>query len=502
MLKVVVVDDEPRIGVLCKRVLEHEGMEAVAFTDPLSALEYLRSERADVLLADVRMPVMDGFELLQHVRECCPSTAVVIMTAYGELDTALKALHGGADGMILKPFQGNQALAEAVRRGFAQRRRYEEAAQLHALLPLLRVAEALLSESAGGAEFSAIAEQVQTLFPNHDFGAYAWEGKQGECFICIGEAPNDERALERMRTALLQDCADDGCVLPLEWAAEFGWSAALLAGAARGERFYAILLGRKEGRFASVDYTVAAILARLIASAAELQHSLESERRAQEELAKANQQAALGRIMASLAHEFNNPLQTLRNSLYLALRNEDNPQICKHYLKTADSHAEYLVDIANRMLDFYRPDTASRRLISLSEIVPDVLERLTDEAQARNVKLAADLPTSLPKVFVAPQHIRYAIWHLAKDLLEAIPAGGSLHFRLANGNGSVLLEVSTTLPQNPALVENVLPEDGFALDTIGSAIAEGVVSAHGGKFSTAQAPSGGVVVKIYLPVAS
>jgi len=502
MLKVVVVDDEPHIGVLCKRVLEREGMEAVAFTEPLSALEYLRSERADVLLADVRMPVMDGFELLQRVRECCPSTAVVIMTAYGELDTALKALHGGADGMILKPFQGNQALAEAVRKGFAQRRRYEEAAQLHALLPLLHVAEALLSESAGDAGFSVIAEQVQTLFPNHDFGAYAWEGEQGKCFICVGEAPDDDETLGRMRAALLQDCADNGCVLSPGWAAEFGWSEALLVGAARGERFYAILLGRKEGRFAPVDHTVGAILARLIASAAELQHSLESERRAQEELAKANQQAALGRIMASLAHEFNNPLQTLRNSLYLALRNEDNPQICKQYLKTADQHAEFLVDIANRILDFYRPDAASRRLVSLSEILPEVVARLTDEARARDVKVAVDLPSSLPKVFVAPQHIRYALVHLAKDLLEATPAGGSLHFRLANGDGSVLLEISTVVPKNSASAESVLPESGFALDTIGSAITEGVVSAHGGTFSTALTSSGGVVVKICLPVAS
>ena len=143
---VYVVDDEPGIAMLCERVLSRAGYRVATETNPRKAVEYFEDHPIDLLLVDIRMPEVDGFEVIQHVQRWQPDAAILIMTGHGTVDTAIRALRQGVDGLILKPFKQGAELVDAVKLAFADNQKKRDAARTQALRPLFAVTEAMLSE--------------------------------------------------------------------------------------------------------------------------------------------------------------------------------------------------------------------------------------------------------------------------------------------------------------------------------------------------------------------
>jgi DNA-binding NtrC family response regulator len=104
-ITILVVDDEEMIRSLLERILEREGYRVVTAVDGVAALETLKLEKIDIVLSDMKMPRMNGFELLKAVKRDYPDKAVIIMTAYGDTYTVKDALLLGADEYVTKPFK-------------------------------------------------------------------------------------------------------------------------------------------------------------------------------------------------------------------------------------------------------------------------------------------------------------------------------------------------------------------------------------------------------------
>jgi DNA-binding response OmpR family regulator len=79
--KILVVDDEPDLTMLCKMILEDEGFKVDAFTDPLLALSHFKPNLYDLLIFDIKMPELDGFELYKKVKELDKNVIVCFLTA-------------------------------------------------------------------------------------------------------------------------------------------------------------------------------------------------------------------------------------------------------------------------------------------------------------------------------------------------------------------------------------------------------------------------------------
>ncbi|MCS6871966.1 MAG: response regulator transcription factor [Anaerolineae bacterium] len=122
-LRVLVVDDEPRMIGFIRMNLELEGFQVIEATDGIRALEAIRTQLPDIVLLDVMMPNLDGFETLRMLREFS-NLPVIMLTAKGEEDDKVKGLELGADDYITKPF-GPRELSSRIR---AVLRRAESAA--------------------------------------------------------------------------------------------------------------------------------------------------------------------------------------------------------------------------------------------------------------------------------------------------------------------------------------------------------------------------------------
>ena len=90
---------------LLEKILAREGYQMYTASNGVAALEHLSERKFDIIISDMKMPEMGGFELLKHIKREYPGVGVIIMTAYGDTYTVKDALLLGADEYITKPFK-------------------------------------------------------------------------------------------------------------------------------------------------------------------------------------------------------------------------------------------------------------------------------------------------------------------------------------------------------------------------------------------------------------
>ena len=107
------VDDEPEVREVVSRTLEQFGVKVSCFANAAECLKQLRSRKCDLLITDVKMPEMDGIELLIEVRRIVPPLPVLVISGYGDISMAVTALKAGASDFIVKPLD-RQSFLSAV----------------------------------------------------------------------------------------------------------------------------------------------------------------------------------------------------------------------------------------------------------------------------------------------------------------------------------------------------------------------------------------------------
>ena len=101
----LIVDDEPLKRATLQSELSEAGYTVLEATEGSSALQQIKSRPVDVVVTDLRMPEVDGLRLLEEVKTTSPGTHVILMTAYGSIDSAVEAMKRGAADYLVKPFQ-------------------------------------------------------------------------------------------------------------------------------------------------------------------------------------------------------------------------------------------------------------------------------------------------------------------------------------------------------------------------------------------------------------
>jgi PAS domain S-box-containing protein len=228
-------------------------------------------------------------------------------------------------------------------------------------------------------------------------------------------------------------------------------------------------------------------------------------KRMEEYVLRTERLAAMGRLAAALAHEINNPLHAIKNSLELVLEFPLKEARRQEYLQAVQIEIERLMDLTHRILDFARPPQLDQRPASVVGVVRHALILADKQLQESEIEVGADLPDGLPPVLASPDHLAQVFLNLIINAIEEMPGGGGLHIVARQVDDG--LEVSFA-DEGPGIPPDDLPmifepffttkEDGSGL---GLSVSYSIVEQYGGTISARNRAEGGAVFTVTLPVA-
>ncbi len=112
---ILVVDDEPSVAKIIQRMIEKEGHKVVLASNGFEALDTFETHNIDLVITDLKMPGMDGVELIKQIRKIDNELEIIVITGYGTMEIFMQAVRAGANDMILKPIDNQQFLRSVSR---------------------------------------------------------------------------------------------------------------------------------------------------------------------------------------------------------------------------------------------------------------------------------------------------------------------------------------------------------------------------------------------------
>lgn len=144
--KVLIIEDEPDMAFNYEQIIRGNGMNGLVCTEPKEVIGLMSRERPDIVLCDLRMPEIDGMELLERIKARWPELPVIMITGYATIDVAVEAMRKGASDFLAKPFPPDELLLK-VERVFEYTKLAEENVYLKRELNREREYERIVGES-------------------------------------------------------------------------------------------------------------------------------------------------------------------------------------------------------------------------------------------------------------------------------------------------------------------------------------------------------------------
>ncbi len=496
-LRVLVLDDEPGILRLCARLLQGEGHQVKMSDNPLRALTLLETLKWDLLVVDIRMPEMSGFDVVARVRSLQPDMAILVMTGFGTVETAIQALRQGVDGLLLKPFSGQEFL-DAVEMALESNRSKQEALRSRMLRPLFDVTENLFRETDPGALGKHILSTLITHFRSDQAALYEQKGDHLLLLAAQGmvllDAENPLLTYARDHNAPLRLGLDGPLTATLRAALlGHGIGSLLLAPVHRPDASFWLLAARAENEppFQASDLEMFLIFARQAAVAMEnarlydaLRTSLRRLENSQQALVQAEKMAAAGRLTASIAHEINNPLQSVQNCLHLSAQEALPQERRQAYFEMALQELERLRATVRQMLNFYRRTPHNPETVDVHQVLQQTRQLLQREFEQRGIVWNWHLQACRPLVQGVPNQLQQVFMNLMLNAYDAMPAGGRLHVQTCNRQNRVQIRIADEGPGVPPEMQGRIFEPFMSTKETGTGlgltVSYNIIDAHGG----------------------
>lgn len=529
--RVLIVDDDPKMIAFIRDIVALPSVEPLVAMNGEEAFALLEQETAagrevDAMLLDVMLPGDDGFHILQRVKADPRYQAipVIMLTGLGSIQDKTRGLQSGADDYLTKPFDPQELLARLgvvmrIRRTEQMlRRRNQELAAINDINRMISSSLDLgqvLANALLGLQSLIKALVYAIVLNDEETGVWAvrvarsrdkiWlEGRilkvtQG----VMEEALRTQRPVLRLATSsdpwveIVGRAPLDLCCAPL---VTRGGIEGLLVIIGEAYTLQAELVELIDHLAAALG--VAVNNARLYAELTEFTAELE---RSQHQLIQAEKMAAVGRLTASIAHEINNPLQAIENSLHLALHPAVDETQRRSYLELAEQEVKRLVQIVRRMLDFYRPANNALQPINVNRCVNDALALAQKKLQHARIEVISRLSNEIPPVRGVANQLVQVFLNLIINAIEAMPDGGTLWIGSAYqaDTEQVVIAFRDSGPGIPPEVRAHLFEPFHTTKPTGTGlgltISYGIVERHQGTLEVESPPGGGATFIVKLP---
>jgi len=222
-------------------------------------------------------------------------------------------------------------------------------------------------------------------------------------------------------------------------------------------------------------------------------------------LLKAERLSILGQITSQLAHELRNPMTVIGGFARSFLRKADANQADNEYLRIMVKETERMENVLNNVLDFSKPDSAKREMVSLTELVDQTLEMMEPEMDAAKISVSVFPGGNLPPVRVNPDLVRHALLNIFRNAVWAMPNGGMLSISARAGTEAVRLEVKDTgfgiSTEHVGKVFDPFFTTNSEACGLGLTIASHIIKTHGGRIQVQSSQGTGSTFSIELPLA-
>jgi signal transduction histidine kinase len=534
-LRVLVVDDDDVDRMAVRRSLKASGIDAeiTEAEDAASALERIRSAIYDCALFDFRMPGADGLELLRQIRADGVRTPVIMLTGFGDEQTAVDLMKAGASDYLpknsLTPERLGQSVRSVVRVHLAEVEagRAEDQLRIYAtqLRSLAEAAIAINSTLAAHAMLQVATEsarrilnsrRAETRLTEETLSSAAMRGLSPERAAAIWHASEDEEKVtswtdvtREMRTvdleALSQAVVGDAGHA-LDDPDESHLSAPLVG---RNGRTLGViqLWGKKEGKFSEGDEAILTQLAQMCSVA------LENAR-----LYKAAQDATRARddLVAIVSHDLRNPIHTINMAASFLLEvapADDRRVTSRRQLDVIRRSANRANRLINDLLDVARIQAGGLAVepvpVETASLVQEAMEAATPLATEKKLTIEREVPENLPDVCSDRDRVLQVFGNLIGNAIKFTPEGGQITIRAESEPRDVKFAVCDTGPGiSPEHLPHVFDRYWQAKSTaklgtgLGLSIAKGIVEAHGGRIWVESEPGQGASFLFTLPSAS
>ena len=408
--RILYVDDTEEQRYVMRRILEGAGYQVVEATTGAEALALVHPDLLAIVL-DVKLPDMSGYEVCRRIKaDAATSSIPILQVSASFADPVLRAagLSGGADAYVAQPVHPAEllTLVGALIRSFDSERTLRFQAHV----------SGKLSASLDYAETLAMMEQV--FVPRFGDACYVRllgeeaESSGGE--YITEEMPEDlEAAAREVAASGVSRLLHAGAlVVPLQ--AGRHRLGALVFTCDGTQRFYTVQ-----------NVQLAEDLGDRAALALENARLYTRQRATQEALIQSEKLASAGRLSAAIAHEINNPLESLTNLMYLMETSDEITPTLKSYVTEALSELSRLTHIARQSLGFYRELTSPVEF-DLNESIEDTIKLYERRFEAKRIhieRLYAAGPLTLKAV---KGEVRQVISNLLVNALDAMSEGGKL----------------------------------------------------------------------------
>jgi len=299
--KVLVVDDDAGVHMLLTDVLSKHGYRIETARAAEQALEKYRGDTFDAVVSDVKMPGMDGTELLREIRAIDRDTAVILVTGYADLASARAAVKNGAFDYILKPFN-LQELVREVDDAVAETRRHRDEREERERL------EVLVEERAQDIEFQSSAlrleqERFHGILKSANFGLLVLNGDDDSVILINEQARRYLRPRDEQRPEFFDE--------PLQalFPAGIGERIAALVGAVKDNRQVCHLPSfTTDDGFILEMHSYPVMSGEALRATVVVVNDITERTKLEEQLLMSSKLAGIGQLAAGIAHEINNPI--------------------------------------------------------------------------------------------------------------------------------------------------------------------------------------------------
>ncbi|NWG17420.1 MAG: response regulator [Chloroflexi bacterium] len=531
----LVADDEIHTTIMLERIFEREGFRVQSVNDGLTALEAAQRHSPDLILLDIQMPGMNGFDVLRALRDNSRTSSIPTILITAKARQPADVAHGlnlGADDYVHKPFDPRELVARVQSKIRAHQ--LEDALQRRTqeLEALLRVGEQLNQHLEVEDLLSLVTYLVLDLLPGSvaaiyqvdEAGMLAGFHAQAKYEALIDERLGDtsvvERILQKLGDSLMWPGDEppvienylSGIIVPLQHGVNVLGALMLLSTETIYDENHLRLL-REIGRQTSLSLRNAQLYKIQANYALHLEDMVAARtaelKSAQQLLVRAEKLAAIGHLAASIAHEINNPLQPILINLEDMMEDiQNNAPIDVRALQTIQESVERIRRIVSQLLEYTgkrNATTSELELLDIGRVLEGIIRLNRKLFEKEGITIVPQL-SPVPAIYGSKDQLEQVFMNMMINAQAAMGRGGKLHVRV-------------WLDQNDIVIEFADDGHGIAPDQmdrifdpffstkptgtgLGLFVSYGIIQGHHGTIQVKSEVGVGTTFTIRLPVQS